>query len=242
VNAAKNYLAEGIMTFRDAYNDWDAGKFKEAQKLIERSIEEGLDTYIPYYWIGVINFHLVNLYLFGNKEDLDKRKSKFHIDSALQSLEAALKLNDRNPESLALKGTLYGIKIYQKPYLSPFLGPKVFPLIEKGLEIEPENPRIHYLIGMSYFFTPGFLGGGVKKSLAHLLQADTLFEKEAGSKDLRLEPSWGHSSCLGFIGKAYVKLENGEEAERYFKKALTINPQDKLAKSGLDELERQKGE
>ena len=241
LNSADSSLADGIMTFKSAYNAWNAKKFEEAEKKIEISIKKGLVNHLPHYWKGIINFHLVNYYLWGTKEITDKRKGNFHIDRAIDSLETALKLNNRDPESLTLKGTLYGIKIYQKPYLAPFLGPKVFKLINKGLEIAPKNPRVHYLIGVSYFFTPKYLGGGVKKGLKYLLEADNFFEKEAGIKPMPFEPRWGHSTCLGFIGKAYIKLKNIEEAESYFKKALTINPKDKLAKSGLDELAKQKG-
>jgi tetratricopeptide (TPR) repeat protein len=133
------------------------------------------------------------------------------------------------------------MNIYQKPYFAPFLGPKVFKLIEAGLEIEPENPRIHYLIGVSYLFIPKYLGGAEKKGLTYLLKAHNFFEKEADIKPRPFEPRWGHGTCLDFIGKAYIKLNKSKGAENYFKKALTINPKDKLAKSGLDEFAKQKG-
>jgi len=73
------------------------------------------------------------------------------------------------------------------------------------------------------------------------LNAHNFFEKEADITPGPFEPRWGHSTCLDFIGKAYIKLNNSKEAENYFKKALTINPKDTLAKSGLDELAKQKG-
>jgi len=241
LDPAARTLADGIMTFRSAYSTWNPKQFKEAEAQIEMSIVQGLENHLPHYWKGVINFHLVNLYLWGTKEVVDKRKGTIHIDRAIESLKNALELNDRDPESLALTGTLYGIKIYQKPYFAPFLGPKVSKLIEAGLEIEPENPRVHYLIGVSYLFTPKYLGGGVKKGLTYLLKAHNFFEKEADITPRPLEPRWGHSTCLDFIGKAYIKLKNSKEAENYFKKALTINPKDTLAKSGLDKLAKQKG-
>ena len=241
MNSAARTLADGIMIFRSAYTTWNAEKFNEAEEQIEMSIEKGLENHLPHYWKGVVNFHLVNLYLWGTKEVVDKKKGSIHIDRAIESLKKALQLNDRDPESLALAGTLYGIQIYQKPYLAPLLGPKYFKLIKTALENEPENPRIHYLIGMSYLFTPKYLGGGVKKGLTHLLKAHKFFEKEVTIKPMPFAPRWGHSTCLDFIGKAYIKLKNYKKAESYFKKALTINSEDKLAKSGLEELTKQKG-
>ena len=241
LNSAALTLVDGIMIFRSAYTTWNVEKFNEAEEKIEMSIEKGLENHLPHYWKGVVNFHLVNLYLWGTKEVVDKRKATIHIDQAIESLKKALQLNDKDPESLALTGTLYGIQIHQKPYLAPFLGPKYFKLIKKALENEPENPRINYLIGMSYLFTPKYLGGGVNKGLTHLLKAHKFFEKEVNIKPMPFSPRWGHSTCLDFIGKAYIKLKNNKEAESYFKKALTINPEDKLAKSGLEELTKQKG-
>ena len=240
-SSAARTLADGIILFRNAYITWNVEQFKEAEKQIEMSIAQGIKNHLPHYWKGVINFHLVNLHLWGTKEVADKRKGTIYINRAIESLKKALQHNDRDPESLALTGTLYGIKIYQKPYLALFLGPKAFKMIEAGLDIEPENPRIHYLIGMRYLFTPKYLGGGVKKGLSYLLNAHTFFEKEADMKSGPCEPRWGYSTCLNFIGKTYMKLNNSKEAEHYFKKVLTINPKDKLAKSGLDELTKQKG-
>ena len=163
LDPAARTLAEGIILFRNAYTTWNIKQFKEAEAQIERSIAQGMENHLPHYWKGVINFHLVNLHLWGTKEVADKRKGTIYINRAIESLKKALQHNDRDPESLALTGTLYGIKIYQKPYLALFLGPKAFKMIEAGLDIEPENPRIHYLIGMRYLFTPKYLGGGVKK-------------------------------------------------------------------------------
>ncbi|MFC1585475.1 tetratricopeptide repeat protein [Fibrobacterota bacterium] len=247
INASIRYanadekLVQGIQVFQSAYDKWDAELFRKADRIFMKSSEQFPSDALPLYWKGAVQFHLVNYYLFGLEELRDKKKAVISIDNALAALEQAVALDTAHAESYALLGTLYGIKIYQKWRFAPVLGPKVFKLINHGLDLEPENPRIQYLIGVSYLFTPKILGGGVSKGLTHLIKAEVFFDKEAKREAAPGEPRWGMSTNLGFIGKAYMKLKETEKAETYFKKALKVNPNDLLAKSGLKEVEKEKG-
>jgi tetratricopeptide (TPR) repeat protein len=108
--------------------------------------------------------------------------------------------------------------------------------IRKAQELSPQNPRVFYLVGMSYYHTPGILGGGFKKGLYYLQQAETLFWAEK-KKNLKSHiPQWGFSTCLSFIGNIYLKKDMLYEARQYYNKALKINPFDKQAKKGLEDI------
>jgi len=54
-----------------------------------------------------------------------------------------------------------------------------------------------------------------------------------------MKPTWGYSSCLTFIGRTYQGMGRTKQAETYFRKALSANPQDKLAQKGLKALGRE---
>ncbi len=241
VSAQSNkHVISGIQTFQTAYNKWNPLLFESAIQKFKKSTEKPNSTSIGYYWAGAVYFHLVNYYLFGEKKSNDKKKGGQAIEDGIQVLKKMIHADSLHAESYALLGTLYGIKIYQKPYTAPILGPKVFSLITKGLDLQPRNPRIHYLIGISYVFTPRILGGGVDKGLKHLLESEAHFAEEQQQSLKPEAPRWGYSTCVGFIGRAYAKKKQPADAEAYYKKALSINPDDLLAISGLKELKNRK--
>ena len=66
-----------------------------------------------------------------------------------------------------------------------------------------------------------------------MLKAEKLYATEAEKAGGPLEPRWGRSSCLAFIGKTYDALGKPTEAEKYFRRALELNPQDRLAREEL---------
>ncbi|MBF0430453.1 MAG: hypothetical protein HQK83_04200 [Fibrobacteria bacterium] len=230
-------IKSGINTFQNGYNAWSISVFQKSISLFSKAADLNNRDFRPYYWSGVVQFHISNYYLFGEKKSRNKKQGVKAVNAALEALEKSLELQPEHGESLALYGTITGIKIYLKLYLAPILGPKVFNNIKKGLSLAENNPRIHYLIGVNYLFTPGFLGGGVDKGLEYLLKADSLYKEERSRTPEPLEPRWGYSTCLGFIGKAMIKKDNPQKAKTYFKTALNINPKDQLSITGLKEAE-----
>jgi tetratricopeptide (TPR) repeat protein len=117
-----------------------------------------------------------------------------------------------------------------------WLGRRVMNEQAKALEFGPTNPRVQYLLGMSHYHAPA-MWGGKSEALACLLKAEKLFAAEAEQPPVPIAPRWGRSNCLAFIGKTYDALGKPAEAEEYFRKALKVNPHDKLA---LSELEKRK--
>jgi tetratricopeptide (TPR) repeat protein len=102
-----------------------------------------------------------------------------------------------------------------------------------------KNPRVQYLLGMSQFYT-AIRNASQREALTNLLAAEKLFEAEAKTPAGPLDPRWGHDSCLTFIGSSYEKLGERAEAEAYFRKALTMHPQDGLAQAGLKRVTKDK--
>lgn len=60
--------------------------------------------------------------------------------------------------------------------------------LDNGLKLDPNNPRLYYLKGMSLFGTPPQFGGGKDKAKPVFEKAIQLFKDQ---KTLPLYPSWG---------------------------------------------------
>lgn len=60
--------------------------------------------------------------------------------------------------------------------------------LEKGLALDPDNPRLYYLEGAGLFNTPPQFGGGKDKAKPVLEKALDLFRKQTPKE---LYPSWG---------------------------------------------------
>ncbi len=70
-----------------------------------------------------------------------------------------------------------------------------------------------------------------------LLAAETEFATEADQAVNPLEPRWGRGACLVYLGRTYAALGETTKAESFYRWALKMNPNDKLAR---EELEKQK--
>lgn len=70
--------------------------------------------------------------------------------------------------------------------------------LQKGLQADPNNPRLYYLQGMSLFNTPSQFGGGKDK-------AKPLFEKSVAlfktAQPKPLEPNWGRQQAEAMLAQ-----------------------------------------
>jgi tetratricopeptide (TPR) repeat protein len=228
-------LRRGIEEFKRGYDEWNGERFDRAAEMFEGVIAQEPDNYLPYYWKGVAQFHMILFYYGDGDQPKDEEKVKASIDAALVTLEQAVALNPDDSESYALLGVITGMKIAERPVSAVWLGSKVMKYKKQALASDPTNPRVHYLTGTSYYHAPGILGGR-EKSLEHFLKAEELYKREIRAKKDPLQPQWGYSTCLAFTAKVYIKEDDVERGEEYFRKALRVNPKDKLAQKGLDEL------
>ena len=231
----QDLLETGTDQFNAGYLAWDRSKFARAAEIFEQACAEQPDSYDAHYWLGAARFHIV-LHSLGDKGQPAKlAETRRLIRDAVLPLKRAVKLNGRDSESHALLGTLAGIQIAGNPKSAFWLGPKVMYHRRHALRNDPENPRAYYLIGTSYFHAPGILGGR-EKGLEFFLKAETLFKEASKEARQPLQPTWGYSSCLTFIGRTYEGMGLTTEAETYFRKALSVNPKDRLAQKGLEAL------
>lgn len=231
--AASNDLsAAGVAEFTAAYQAWDGTRFAAAAELFRRATTNAPPNATYFYWLGTAQFHRMLQLQHAPAHRTNEAAVKAALDAAVDALTLAVKLDERHAESHALLGTLYGMKINGSLLRGVRFGPRVARHQELALGRGATNPRVQYLLGMSQYHTAS-KPTGWQAALQTLLKAEKLFEAEAKTTAGPLDPRWGQSSCLTFIGRAYELLGQRKEAVDYFHKALAIHPADHLAKEGL---------
>jgi len=75
-------------------------------------------------------------------------------------------------------------------------GKKAGEALQKGMSLNPSNPRIYYLQGMNLFFTPAQFGGGKDKAKVAFQKAVDLFKTDHPKS---LYPIWGEKESEQMI-------------------------------------------
>jgi tetratricopeptide (TPR) repeat protein len=233
---ANDLILKGIDQLNRAYDEWDKEAFIEALETFQNSSKIAPDDHMAFYWKGVALFYLSIYHLFGRDQNRNQKQGEVWVDAGIKTLKRALILNDTYSESYALLGVLQGMKIKMHILSALSLGPQVKSNRKRALELNPENPRVHYLTGVSLWFSPEIFGGDNKLALQHFKKAEAFFEQEAQNKRDPLQPLWGRSTCLAFMGDFYSKQKNYQKAKDYYLKALQVNSKDSLAKTGLEKI------
>jgi tetratricopeptide (TPR) repeat protein len=101
------------------------------------------------------------------------------------------------------------------------LGPKSSGLLDRAKEMEPKNPRVWLVSGMSATFTPKMFGGGTDKAEQDLRKAIALFETD---RPVAPAPSWGRVDAWIWLGQTLQKEEKTDDARAAYQKALELQP------------------
>ena len=228
-------LQTAVKKINIAYTHWDIQGFKDAALLCDTVITRNPDNVTAWYWKGTALFFVALRHLYTYDKKADSSKGLHTIDQAIASLNHAIANDPENSESYALRGVLRGMRISLNPWSVFKHGPRVMQDRDTALELDPANPRVHYLTGMSFWHAPEILGGR-DKALSHLLRAERLFAHEASEEHHPLAPRWGHDLCLACIGDIYRSKKDAVKARHYYQKALALNPADPVAAKGLKKL------
>jgi tetratricopeptide (TPR) repeat protein len=232
-------MTAGIKEFTAAYKDWDGQRFGVAAKLFRQAATNMTVSCSNYYWLGAAEFHHMLQLRSLPLTPASGRTADAAMDAAVAALETAVKLDERHAESHALLGTLYGMKINGNLLRAARFGPRVARHQKTAMQFGAQNPRVRYLLGTCQFHT-ATKPSAQREALATLLAADMLFATESQRVGGPLEPRWGRSSCLTFIGRTYEQLGQRAEAANYFRKALAEHPADHIAQEGLARVAERK--
>lgn len=230
----KASLQEGVRMFDEAFRDWDGERFAAAAAIFGEAAGKPDAPQAACYWQGVARFHRM---LFLRDHHAGAHKVEAERNAAISSFEAALKTRPDDPESHALLGTLFGMKIGDSMLRALRYGPKVQHHQQEALKHGADNPRVRYLLGTALFHTARNPADH-RKGLAELEKAATLFTTEAATPAPPGDPRWGASSCQTFLGLTREALGQHDQAATAFRKALALHPADHVAKAALQRVTR----
>jgi tetratricopeptide (TPR) repeat protein len=226
----------GVAEFTAAYHAWDGQRFAAAAGLLHQAATNAAASSTNFYWLGTAQFYQLLQLRSAPGSRTNKLAAEAAMDAALESLTTAVKLDERHAECHALLGTLYGMKIDGSLLRGARFGPRVQKHSARALALGADNPRVRYLLGTCQFHTARS-AAAQREALASFLAAEKLFRAEAQHAPGPLEPRWGHSTCLTFIGQTYELLGQRAQAAVYFRKALALHPADHVAQKGLARTE-----
>jgi hypothetical protein len=146
--------------------------------------------WLPYYYAGLA------LTTAGWIDaGLDKEANSARVDAFCDKAEAI----EKNAEIYILRNMAATQVMMIDPQTRwQTYGKQASDALQKGMQIDPSNPRLYYLQGMSLFNTPASFGGGKDK-------AKPLFEKAVASfKTFQVKPlypNWGEKESEAMLAK-----------------------------------------
>ena len=229
-------LLQGMSLLEQGMNQWDQNRLDQALQHFEISVQKRPEEYEAWYLKGLTEFHLMLLHKSRTTGE-DKKLAENLRDAAEYSTDRVLALKSDFGEACALKAVLLGMAIAEHPLTAVWRGPRLQKFQKKALALDPQNPRIWYLMGMSHHFAPGPFGSQ-EKAKEYLLHSAELFEHDQPGRRAFSYPAWGHAHCLMFLGEISREQGNNTEAAVYYRRALAVNPHLDGVRTLLKELQK----
>jgi tetratricopeptide (TPR) repeat protein len=152
----------------------------------------------PKQWLPAYYAAYAQISLTFRLKDDDQRDAL--LDKAQMYIDRALKLQPKESELYVLQGYLHQARLVVSPMMR---GMKYSGLatsaLEKARQLNPNNPRVYFLLGQNIFNMPSMFGGGPEAAKPLLITAK---EKYAAQKnDHPLQPSWGEQNAQALLAK-----------------------------------------
>jgi tetratricopeptide (TPR) repeat protein len=220
IKTCKDYHFKGIV-------QWYPDYFQDGIKLLQRQPLTGEYSYLFYYYQSLFYYRLHIYYHYSAK---NYEKGIEYLNKGINAVKTAIQLNPDFADGHSFYASLLGMKIGVKGYLGVFLWRPIKRHFKISRKIDPTNPRLHMLVGISKFNTPPLFGGGTEKAINEFIEAKRLYKKESINP---LLPDWGEDENLVWLGDAYEKNNDKFNAKESYLQALEINPGNYLAKTQL---------
>jgi hypothetical protein len=146
--------------------------------------------WLPYYYAGLA---LVRIGWIDPK--IDKDANTVRINALCDKAEAI----ETNAEICTIRNMAATQAMIVDPQTRwQTYGVQASTALEKGMQLDPNNPRLYYLQGMSLFNTPTAYGGGKDKAKPSFEKAVALYKTFVAKP---LYPNWGEKESEDMLAK-----------------------------------------
>jgi tetratricopeptide (TPR) repeat protein len=193
-----------VLDFERAILEYNPKKLEEIYNEFKKI---NYDEKFVNYYIALCVFNLIFME--------DKFNRIEYLNEAINYVKKSLEVDKKFADGLGLLAGLYALKAGINIKEGFVYGPKVTQLLRKALEIEPDNPRLYYFIGLVYAVKPTAFGGNPKKAIEEFNKAISLFENGKGRNwPIR----WGYIETLSLLSIAYENLGYKEKLNEIYEK------------------------
>ncbi|MFZ8846773.1 MAG: hypothetical protein ACO2O6_06220 [Candidatus Hydrothermia bacterium] len=193
-----------VLDFERAILEYNPKKLEEVYNEFKKI---NYDEKFVNYYIALCVFNLIFME--------DKFNRIEYLNEAINYVKKSLEVDKKFADGLGLLAGLYALKAGINIKEGIVYGPKVTQLLRKALEIEPDNPRLYYFIGLLYAVKPTAFGGNPKKAIEEFNKAISLFENGKGRNwPIR----WGYIETLSLLSIAYENLGYKEKLNEIYEK------------------------
>jgi tetratricopeptide (TPR) repeat protein len=219
VVSAKETVERGSIEF-------DKSLLMQGHSMFERALATEPDNLLLQYHVAYAEYRLMTYLLNREKDRFDP-----FADKAVDRLEKLLRTKPDWSETQALLSAVHGLQIAKSWTRAMMLGPKANQLAQQATGNDPGNPRAWLMHAAQKLNTPRMFGGSIDEALDAYEKAVDLFEDKT-DKD-PLEPTWGYTDALVWLGITYERLDRDEEALAVFHKVLEVEPDYRWVKYNL---------
>jgi len=167
-----------------------AADLSAASATFERVGDAEKTQWLPYYWAALSK---VRVGWMDNSVDKDK------LAEEVKALCAKGEAINDNAEFASIRNMAATQQMLVNPQERwQTYGQEAAAALQKGMQMDPNNPRLYYLQGMSVFNTPEQFGGGKDKAKPIFQKAVDLYKVEEKKP---LYPTWGAQEADSMLAK-----------------------------------------
>ena len=196
----------------------DKSLLMQGHSMFKRALSMDPDNVLLQYHVAYAEYRFMT-YL------LNREKDRFAsvADKTVDRLEKLLRTKPNWSEAQALLSAVHGLQIANSWTRAMTLGPKANRLAQQATVNDPENPRAWLMHASQKLNTPRMFGGSIDEALDAYQKAVDLYENKTDIYPL--EPTWGYTDALVWLGITYERMDRDEEALAVFNKTLEIEPE-----------------
>jgi len=215
-----NAMMKAKKNLEEAIDKSDEKLLIKVRGEFERILQLKQNEWIVYYYMAYVDYNIGYIGMGGDNTDTEKLKK--YNESSMELTDKVIELNPDFSESYILKyGLNFNRFIYESDKMMAIVA-ESGNLKSKIESMDAENPRFHYFLGMSLFYTPEGFGGGAERSIPSLEKSYTLFDGRVEKEEYY--PDWGLDLTCGYLAMAYKKMGDDEKSKIYYDKGLEVNP------------------